>query len=552
MVVTFTGRQFDGGALDRGTALLSPPAPDETHQFQALLHQVRSALAEHPQEPELLSIHFEFPMADLLALWDSLAPQETPYAYWEQPHPSLRILAVGQVVNIQTQGLQRFHQAQMELQRWQRSMLHVSAMESATGSLYGVNGSSHNGSSHGSIKGHPGSTPLWLASFTFFDDYEDFGEPGRTRESSADPFLAPFAPGWIWLPRWQVCRWPDRCELWVHSRLSPSCQFEQSEALEEVVRSAWGVFQHLKYRLPPEYTGGHAGGHAAGQSTRSFSTPFFSPLVPPMLQIDRFGRGVEAALEGMKGGLLQKVVLAHNLDVQVDVQGQKLFNVRQSLQNLRCSYPDCYLFCWANAQGTNFIGASPERILRLNQRHLQTEALAGSVPRGATSQEAQKFAQRLLTNPKERHEHQLVVDFIVEQLQTLGISPQRSGLPKVRQLSHIQHLHTDITATLTPQLHPLEVLAQLHPTPAVAGVPRALACEYIRQYESHDRSLYAAPLGWIDGSGNCEFIVGIRSALLHHDRARLMAGAGIVQGSVPQREIAEVQLKLQTMLRSLA
>ncbi len=546
MVVTFKGRPFDGGpvdcgtvdrgtvdrgsvdrgsldcgTVDRGTVLLSRPASAEMDQVQALVLQVRAALAERPQEPELLSIHFDFPMADLLALWESLSCPETPYAYWEQPHPSLRILAMGQVVNIQTSGPQRFDLAQTELQRWQRSMLHLSA---------GTSGSGH---------GHPKTTPPWLASFTFFDDCGDCGE----FEAGADPFGSPFAPGWIWLPRWQLCRWPDRCELWVHSRLTPGCSIVDggnggSDGVEAVVRSAWGLFQQLKYRLPPE--------SAAGHSTRHFGTPCFSSLVPPAIQTDRFGRGVEAILAGMEGRL-QKVVLAHHLDVQV----HKPFHLRQSLQNLRRYYPDCYLFCWANAQGTNFMGASPERLLRIQQQHLQTEALAGSVPRGSTPQESRHFAQGLLTNPKERHEHQLVVDFIVEQLQILGIYPQRSGLPKVRQLSHIQHLHTDITATLTPQLHPLEVLAQLHPTPAVAGVPRDLACDYIRRYEPCDRSLYAAPLGWIDGSGNCEFIVGIRSALIHHDRARLMAGAGIVQGSVPHREIAEVELKLQTMLRSL-
>jgi menaquinone-specific isochorismate synthase len=533
MVVTFKGRPFDGGPVDRGTVdrgivdrgivdrgtvLLSRPASAEMHQLQALVLQVRAALAQRPQEPALLSIQFDFPMADLLALWESLSPQETPYAYWEQPQPSLRILAVGQVVKIQTRGPQRFYQAQTELQRWQRSMLSLSA-----GGM-----------------GQPVTTPPWLASFTFFDESGDGFNNSEGVNIGADPFRAPFAPGWIWLPRWQLCRWPDRCELWVHSRLTPGCFRVEggSDGIEAVVRSAWGLFQHLKYRLPHEHS----------HPSRHFTAPFFSPLAPSALQIDRFGRGVEAILEGMEGGHLQKVVLAHHLEVQV----QSPFNVRQSLQNLRCYYPDCYLFCWANAQGTNFMGASPERLLRLHQQHLQTEALAGSVPRGSTPQESRHFAQGLLTNPKERHEHQLVVDFIVEQLQTLGIYPQRSGLPKVRQLSHIQHLHTDITATLTPQLHPLEVLAQLHPTPAVAGVPRDLACDYIRRYEPCDRSLYAAPLGWIDGSGNCEFIVGIRSALIHHDRARLMAGAGIVQGSVPQREIAEVELKLQTMLRSLA
>ena len=509
MVVTFKGRQFDGETVERGTALLPPPTPVEIHQFQVLLHHIQAALAEHPQEPELLSIHFEFPLVDLLAFWEALSTPSAPYAYWEQPHPALRSLAMGQVVNIQTRGAERFAQGQRELQRWQRSMLRVSA------------------------SGAPlHSTPQWLASFTFFDDF-DPTPPGQ--ETSA-LFAKPFAPGWIWLPRWQVCRWPDRCELWIHCQLSAPARFEPGNALEQEVRSAWDLFQQLKSLLPQ------------GSTSFPLPTPCFSPLSPPAIHLDRFGEGVEAVLKAMQGGALQKVVLAHNLEVQA----KKPFQVRQSLHNLRYYYPDCYLFCWGTPQGAHFMGASPERLLRLTQRQLQTEALAGSAPRGSTSQESQGFAQRLLANPKERHEHQLVVDFIIDQLQALGISPQRSGLPKVRQLSHIQHLHTGITAALTPWLHPLEVLAQLHPTPAVAGVPRALACNYIRQYEPYDRSLYAAPLGWIDGSGNCEFVVGIRSAILYHDRARLMAGAGIVQGSVPQREIAEVKLKLQTMLRSLA
>ena len=93
--------------------------------------------------------------------------------------------------------------------------------------------------------------------------------------------------------------------------------------------------------------------------------------------------------------------------------------------------------------------------------------------------------------------------------------------------------------------------AQLHPTPAVAGAARDIACAEIRRYENFERGLYAAPLGWVDAEGNCEFIVGIRSALIDGDRARLYAGAGIVAGSDPDKEFAEVQLKLQALLKAL-
>jgi menaquinone-specific isochorismate synthase len=100
-------------------------------------------------------------------------------------------------------------------------------------------------------------------------------------------------------------------------------------------------------------------------------------------------------------------------------------------------------------------------------------------------------------------------------------------------------------------IHPLDLVAALHPTPAVAGLPRDEAWRQIRRCEPFERSLYAAPLGWIDEQGNCEFVVGIRSALIDGDRARLFAGAGIIAGSQPDKELAEIQLKLQAMLAAL-
>jgi menaquinone-specific isochorismate synthase len=147
--------------------------------------------------------------------------------------------------------------------------------------------------------------------------------------------------------------------------------------------------------------------------------------------------------------------------------------------------------------------------------------------------------------------------------------PQLLPTPQLRQLSNIQHLWTPIQAQLRADIHPLEIVAQLHPTPAVAGVPTKIAQQQIRRYETFDRSLYAAPLGWVDYQGNCEFIVGIRSALIDSEkpsengspadtpagatayRARLYAGAGIVAGSDPNKELAEIQLKLQALLKAL-
>jgi menaquinone-specific isochorismate synthase len=189
-------------------------------------------------------------------------------------------------------------------------------------------------------------------------------------------------------------------------------------------------------------------------------------------------------------------------------------------------------------------------LVSLHQRRLSTVALAGSVARGKTPTEDAQLANRLLSSHKEKHEHQVVIDSIAQHLRNLGLSPQLDPA-RLLQLPNIQHLQTPIRAIVPSGVHLLDAVAELHPTPAVAGAPRLLACEQIRAFEPFERSLYAAPIGWIDAAGNGEFAVGIRSAILQGRQARLFAGAGIVSGSTPEKELAEVQLKLQALLNAL-
>ena len=222
-----------------------------------------------------------------------------------------------------------------------------------------------------------------------------------------------------------------------------------------------------------------------------------------------------------------------------------------ALPRLRSQHPDCYIFSFSGTDNAHFIGASPERLLSIHQGRLVTDALAGSAPRGNTAVADHAVGQQLLKTAKEQREHQLVLDFIAQRLRAQGLQPRYSTPPGLLRLSHIQHLHTPICADLPDHVSPLTLVEALHPTPAVAGVPAATACDFIRQDESCDRGLYAAPLGWVDPQGNSEFIVGIRSALIQDNRARLYAGAGIVAGSDPARELAEIQLKLQALAEAL-
>lgn len=258
--------------------------------------------------------------------------------------------------------------------------------------------------------------------------------------------------------------------------------------------------------------------------------------------IDKVNQGLDAiALKK-----LSKIVVAHALEIK----RERKFNLIKSLENLRSNHPDCYIFAIGNENNQYFIGASPERLLSIKDNQLVSDALAGSAPRGNNDEEDDLIGYKLLENEKEKREHQAVTNFIFNQLNTMGLEAKKASL-QLLKLSNIQHLWTPIYAEIRNNINPLEIVSKLHPTPAVAGDPIDVACQEIEATEKFDRTLYAAPIGWLDSEGNCEFIVGIRSALIQDNYARLYAGAGIVTGSKPEQELTEIKLKFQALLQAL-
>jgi menaquinone-specific isochorismate synthase len=254
---------------------------------------------------------------------------------------------------------------------------------------------------------------------------------------------------------------------------------------------------------------------------------------------------VESAVERIAEGDLQKVVLAVALAVTLE----QPVTVPDVLERLRRSYPDCYRFLVEPTAEAGFFGAPPERLVRLDDRHVQTEALAGSVPRGDTPEEDARHARSLLESEKLQHEQGLVADTIAEQLAPFGAVS--TGSQRVRKLATIQHLATPITADLDAAEHVLSIVEALHPTPAVGGLPPATALEVIRETESFERGWYASPVGWFDADGDGEFAVGIRSAVAGGRRATLFAGNGIVGDSDPAEEWDEIHLKYRPILDEL-
>jgi menaquinone-specific isochorismate synthase len=256
---------------------------------------------------------------------------------------------------------------------------------------------------------------------------------------------------------------------------------------------------------------------------------------------------VAKALERIAAGEFKKIVLARAQDLQAD---RPLHPLRM-LNGLRQRFPDCYSFSFANGRGQSFIGASPERLVRASKGVLETEALAGSIRRGSGASEDAALASALLGSEKDVREQRQVLDDIVARLTPLGLTLEYGEKPQLRRLANVQHLHTPVRCVLPEAVRLLDVLAALHPTPAVGGSPRAAAVARIRELEGFPRGLYAGALGWLNARGGGEFFVGIRSALVDGATARVFAGAGIVAGSTPEKEFAETELKFKAMREAL-
>ncbi len=210
----------------------------------------------------------------------------------------------------------------------------------------------------------------------------------------------------------------------------------------------------------------------------------------------------------------------------------------------------CFHFAFAFSGESCLLASSPERLYRRHERELESEALAGTIIRTDDDAEDARLAAQLLADNKNRLENKLVHADILTRLDGLAEQATLSAA-RILKLRRLQHLRRDIQARLKPGVYDDQLLATLHPTPAVGGTPRRKALAYIRTHESFCRGWYAGACGLIS-EDVAEFAVAIRSLLLTPDSLRLYAGAGIVAGSQPQSEWQELDDKLDNLLTLLS
>jgi isochorismate synthase len=255
---------------------------------------------------------------------------------------------------------------------------------------------------------------------------------------------------------------------------------------------------------------------------------------------------VDAALRDIATGDLEKVVVARSVDLRHNAPLDPV----ALLDELRALYPTCTSFAVGRPGGV-FLGATPEHLVRLASTRVETAAVAGSAPRGRNPEDDARLGRELCESKKEQAEHAVVVRALREALADCCEDLDAPEAPRLKRLGEIQHLETPITGTLRNGQSILELVERLHPTPAVGGAPRAAALAWIARNEGLDRGWYAGPIGFVDADGGGDFCVALRSALLRGDEARLFAGAGIVDGSIPEAELQETRLKLRAMLAPL-
>jgi menaquinone-specific isochorismate synthase len=256
---------------------------------------------------------------------------------------------------------------------------------------------------------------------------------------------------------------------------------------------------------------------------------------------------VEESLAAIRSGHVSKVVLARTLDVETSQAVEPVDVVAHLWEVNRGSH----VFLFEPEPGAAIIGAAPETVATLRDGVFHATAVAGSIRRGRSPREQAELAARLLASDKDRSEQRIALDDMVARLETVGHQIRTDPQPHVLTLARIQHLETEIRASVPTGTGVLDLLRLLHPTPAVCGLPRDAARALLADEEPFERGWYAGPVGWFDGDGNGVFAPALRTAVLHDGTWRLFAGAGIVEGSVPALEWEETGIKFTPILEAL-
>jgi salicylate biosynthesis isochorismate synthase/menaquinone-specific isochorismate synthase len=334
-----------------------------------------------------------------------------------------------------------------------------------------------------------------------------------------------FAPASMIVPEVSLARRGSRVSLTVNVEVAPD------DTLEDLRGRVGGRLDELSTAALPLLDPAPAGAYRV-----------LSPMPP-----SHYEQAVARAVERIRAGEFEKIVLARDVEVHAPLD----HDVGAVLGLLREAFASCYVFAAGRGDAT-FIAASPELLVRRDGQRASTVALAGSIRRSADPAIDDHLGEQLLQSDKDRGENEIVVRRIARALRPHSVWVTAAPEPALVRVANIQHLATPIRAQLAAPLSAIELAGVLHPTPAVGGEPLDVVEKLIPALEGLDRGWYAGAVGWSDGTGDGEFCVALRCALVRGRLAALYAGGGIVRDSDPSAELAETEVKLGALLPVLA
>lgn len=287
--------------------------------------------------------------------------------------------------------------------------------------------------------------------------------------------------------------------------------------------------------------GSQIGGSQAGGDAEPLGSAVAASFVPGWMSESGYLEAVRGALKRISAGEVRKIVLARDLVAAIEPGA----DLRVPIARLADSYPDTFTFAV-----DGLIGSSPETLVRAERGTVSARVLAGSTARGADAMSDASAAATLAASRKDVAEHAFAIASVLAALRPRTSALSASVHPFALRLPNLWHLASDVTGALADGSSALDLVAALHPTAAVGGEPTDVALEAIADLESFDRGRYAGPVGWVDGNGDGEWAIALRCAQVSGAEVRAYAGAGIVRGSDPRRELAETALKFRPIVEA--
>jgi anthranilate synthase component I len=261
---------------------------------------------------------------------------------------------------------------------------------------------------------------------------------------------------------------------------------------------------------------------------------------------ESFKRSVDRVKEHITAGDIFQGVISRRIECTID---HDPFTIYSALRQIN---PSPYMY-YLDFGDEKVIGASPEMLVRVENRRVTTVPIAGTRPRGRDKIEDENLARDLLDDPKERAEHTMLVDLArndVGRVSRFG-SVDVSEFMGIEKFSHVQHIVSTVNGTLKDNLDCYDAFKSCFPAGTVSGAPKVRAMQIIDKEEQVNRGLYAGAVGYVGFDRNLEFAIAIRTVVVRDGKASVQVGAGIVSDSVPENEWIETENKAAAMLRAI-